>query len=460
MQPRTGYARLGGERIYYQVIGEGPVDLIINTGSWGSIDVEWDDPGTRLFYQNLARFSRVIQFDRRGSGASDPVPLDALPPWESFVEELECVMDEVGSERAALVGAGDGGPVSMLYAANQPQRVSSLIILNSYARLLADDNYPFGVPVDEAEEYVRQFGEGWGTSGSAAQWVPSKAGDAAFLAWLAKVQRSVYSPSAAEAYVRQSLATDARAILPTIRVPTLVVHVADSPVLPIEFGRYIANHIAKAKFIELPGTDAAPYWEYPDLFVSAVEEFLTGMQPMVVPDRRLATVLFTDIVDSTQRAEALGDRSWRTLLDVHDETTHRLVERNEGVVVKSTGDGVLATFDGPGRAIRSATDLGDELAKVQIELRTGIHAGEIEIRGNDVGGIAVHLAARVMAEANRGEILVSRTVRDLVVGSKIAFSDRGAHRLKGIEGEWQLYSVIPPTFSQSLTPLESPAASA
>jgi class 3 adenylate cyclase len=239
---------------------------------------------------------------------------------------------------------------------------------------------------------------------------------------------------------------DARAILPTIRVPSLVLHV-DSPVLPVEFGRYIAEHIAGATFIELPGTDSAPYWEYADLFVSAVEEFLTGVQPAVAPDRRLATVLFTDIVDSTQRAEDLGDRSWRTLLDVHDETTRQIVERNEGVVVKSTGDGVLATFDGPGRAIRSATDLRDELAKVRIELRTGIHAGEIEIRGNDVSGIAVHLAARVMAEANKGEILVSRTVRDLVVGSKIAFSDRGAHQLKGIEGEWQLYSVTTPTFS-------------
>ncbi len=446
MQPSTGYARLGAERIYYRGIGEGPVDRIINTGSWGSIDVEWDDPGIRLFYQHLARFSRVIQFDRRGSGASDPVPLDALPPWESFVEELECVMDEVGSERAALIGAGDGGPVSMLYAANRPQRVSSLIILNSYARLLADDDYPFGVPTDGAEEYVHQLGNSWGTIESAAQWTPSRAGDAPFLAWLAKVQRSVYSPSAAEAYVRQSIAMDARAILPTIRVPSLVLHV-DSPVLPVEFGRYIAEHIAGATFIELPGTDSAPYWEYADLFVSAVEEFLTGVQPAVAPDRRLATVLFTDIVDSTQRAEDLGDRSWRTLLDVHDETTRQIVERNEGVVVKSTGDGVLATFDGPGRAIRSATDLRDELAKARIELRTGIHAGEIEIRGNDVSGIAVHLAARVMAEANKGEILVSRTVRDLVVGSKIAFSDRGAHQLKGIEGEWQLYSVTAPTFS-------------
>jgi class 3 adenylate cyclase len=444
MEPSTGYARLGGQRIYYQVLGDGPIDLIVNTGAWGSIDVEWEDPEIRLFYQKAARFSRVIQFDRRGSGASDPIPLDALPPWESFVEELECVIDEVGSERAALLGGADGGPVSMLFAANRPERVSALILSSTFARLLADDDYPFGIPIEEADEYVRQIGDGWGTPGAAAGWMPSRANDPAFLKWMAKVQRSVYSPSAAEAYARQSLATDARAILPTIRVPTLVLHVAASPVMPIEFGRYIAEHIEGAKFIEMPGTDAAPYWEHPDLTISAVEEFLTGMQPAVVPDRRLATVLFTDIVDSTRQAEELGDRSWRTLLDLHDETTHRLVERNAGEVVKNTGDGVLATFDGPGRAIRSATSLQDELARVQLDLRTGIHAGEIETRGDDVGGLAVHLAARVMAEADAGEILVSRTVRDLVVGSEITFSDRGAHHLKGIEGEWNLYSVVQP----------------
>ena len=444
MEPSTGYARLGDARIYYQVLGEGPVDLVVNTGSWGSIDVEWDDPAIRLFYRQLASFSRVIQFDRRGSGASDPIALDALPPWESFVEELECVMDEVGSERAAVLGVADGGPASMLFAANQPDRVSALILFTTFARYLADDDYPFGVPVGEAEKYVGQVGESWGTGELAAQWMPSKAGDPAFLEWLARVERSVKSPGAAEAYMRAYTAIDARAALPAIRAPSLVLHVAASPVVPIEFGRHIADNVEGADFVELPGTDAAPYWEHPDLLVSAVEEFVTGMRPVAGPDRRLATVLFADIVDSTRRAEHLGDRSWRTLLDLHDETAGRLIERHQGELVKSTGDGVLATFDGPGRAIRSATDLRDELAKVKIELRTGIHAGEIEIRGDDLSGIAVHLAAGVMAEANPGEILVSRTVRDLVIGSEIVFSDRGAHRLKGIEGEWQLYSVTRP----------------
>ena len=444
MEPVTGYARLGTTRIYYQVLGDGPIDLIINTGGWGSIDLEWDDPGIRLFYRGLARFSRVIQFDGRGSGASDPIPLDAPPPWESFVEELEGVMDEVGSERAAVLGISDGGPVSMLFAANHPDRVRALIVASTFARLLADDDYPFGFPVGEAEEYIGRVGERWGTGELTAQWAPSRADDPAFVEWLAKVERSVYSPTAAEAYARAFTATDARAILPAIRVPTLVLHVAASPMPSVEHGRYIADHIKGATFIELPGTDAFPYWEHPELFVSAVEEFLTGMRPAPVPDRRLATVLFTDIVDSTRRAEELGDRSWRTLIDLHDEVARRLIEAHGGHLVRTTGDGVLATFDGPGRAIHGATDLQGELGKVQINLRAGIHAGEIDVRGDDVSGIAVHLAARIMAEAEPGEILVSRTVRDLVIGSAIVFSDRGAHRLKGIEGDWQLYSVIRP----------------
>ncbi len=445
MEPSTGYARLGDDRIYYQVLGDGPIDLIINTGGWGSIDVEWDDPAIRLFHRRLAGFTRVIQFDGRGSGASDSIPVDALPPWESFVEELERVMDEVGSERAAIFGIADGGPVSMLFAATRPDRVSALIVGNTFARLLADDDYPFGFPVGEAEVYIGQVAESWGTGELTAQWAPSRANDPSFLEWLAKVERSVYTPTAAEAYALAFTATDARAILPAIRVPTLVLHVAASPLVPIEHGRYIADHIEGARFIELPGTDAYLYWEHPDLFVSAVEEFLTGMSPSAVPHRGLATVLFTDIVDSTRRAAELGDRSWRALLDVHDETARRLIERHEGELVKSTGDGVMATFDGPGRAIRAATDLQDELSKVQIEIRTGIHAGEIERRGHDLSGIAVHLAARVMAEADPGEILVSRTVRDLTIGSEIEFSDRGAHQLKGIEGEWHLYSVIRPS---------------
>ena len=441
MEPVTGYARLGDQRIYYQTIGEGPPDLIINTGAWGSIDVEWEDPEIRLFYQRTARFGRTIRFDRRGSGASDPIPLDALPPWESFMDELECVMNHVGSERATVMGVADGGPVSMLFAANRPDLVDSLVLYNTYPRLVSDDDYPYGVPQENVETFVRDAGNGWGTTESAAMWLPSKANDPSFLNWQAKVQRAVSSPSAWEAYTRQATEHDVRAVLPAIRVPTLVIHVKNNPLMPIEFGRYLADHIEGARMIELEGADVAPYWEQPDEILSILGGFVTGAKPEPVINRRLATVMFTDIVDSTRTAEKMGDGPWRALLDVHDETTRRLVNRNEGTVVKTTGDGVLATFDGPGRAIRCASALGEELSKVNISLRTGIHAGEIEMRGADVGGLAVHLASRVMSAASPGEILVSRTVRDLVVGSSIVFSDRGPHRLKGIEGDWQLYSV-------------------
>ena len=441
MEPVTGYARLGDQRIYYQTVGEGPPDLIINTGAWGSIDVEWEDPEIRLFYQNMARFGRTIRFDRRGSGASDPIPLDALPPWESFMDELECVMNHVGSERATVMGIADGGPVSMLFAANRPDFVDSLVLYNTYPRLVSGDDYPYGVPQENVEAFVRDAGNGWGTSESAAMWLPSKANDPSFLNWQAKAQRAVSSPSAWEAYTRQATEHDVRAVLPAVRVPTLVIHVKNSPAMPIEYGRYLADHIEGSRKIELEGVDVAPYWEQPDEVLSILGEFVTGAKPEPVINRRLATVMFTDIVDSTRTAEKLGDGPWRALLDVHDETTRRLVSRNEGNVVKMTGDGVLATFDGPGRAIRCAGALGEELSKVNISLRTGIHAGEIEMRGADVGGLAVHLASRVMSAASPGEILVSRTVRDLVVGSSIAFSDRGPHRLNGIEGDWQLYSV-------------------
>ena len=441
MEPVTGYARLGDQRIYFQTIGEGPPDLIINTGAWGSIDVEWEDPEIRLFYQKTARFGRTVRFDRRGSGASDPIPLGALPPWESFMDELDCVMNHVGSRRATILGIADGGPVSMLFAANRPDLVDSLVLHCTYSRLATDDDYPYGVPQENAETFARDAGNSWGTPESSAKWLPSKANDPSFLDWQAKVQRAVSSPSAWEAYTRQSMEHDVRAVLPAIRVPTLVTHVKHNPFMPIELGRYIASQIEGARMVELEGADVAPYWEQPDEILSILGEFVTGAKPEPVLYRRLATVMFTDIVDSTRKAEKMGDGAWRALLDVHDETTRRLVSRNEGNVVKTTGDGVLATFDGPGRAIRCAGALGEELSKVNISLRTGIHAGEIEMRGADVGGLAVHLASRVMSAASPGEILVSRTVKELVVGSGIAFADRGPHSLKGIEGDWQLYSV-------------------
>jgi class 3 adenylate cyclase/pimeloyl-ACP methyl ester carboxylesterase len=444
VESHTGYARLGAARIAFQVIGGGPIDLISTPGSFVSFDISAEDPAADLYYRSLASFTRLIRFDRRGSGASDPVPLDALPALESYTEEVLAVMDAVGSQQAAVMAGYDAGPMAMLFAATQPERVSALILANTTSRYLSVEDYPIGLSRDAAEHVADLMAENWGTEAQASLYVPSRADDARFLAWFAKVQRMTISPTAAAAYFRAWFEVDARPLLSAIRLPTLVLHRSGFSSIPFTHAQYIADHVAGARVVELPGSDGPFIWEHPELALDAIEEFLTGIRRGAPSHRVLATVLFTDIVDSTQRAEELGDRKWRALLDVHDDLAARSVESQGGRVVKSTGDGILATFDGPGRAIRGATALQDELGRVQINLRAGIHAGEIEVRGDDVSGIAVHLAARVMAEADPGEILVSRTVRDLVVGSDISFSDRGAHQLKGIEGDWQLYSVIRP----------------
>ncbi|MFQ5966255.1 MAG: adenylate/guanylate cyclase domain-containing protein [Acidimicrobiia bacterium] len=444
MEPTTGYAQLDDQRIAYQVIGDGPIDIVLTTGFWGSFDVEWEDPGIRLFYQQMAGLARVIRFDRRGSGASDPIPLDALPPWESYADEIEAVMDAVGSDEAALIVAANAGPVGLLFAATHPERVRALILYQTAVRYLQDDDYTIGRPRQELEQHQERFRESWGTGEILDLLFPSRAGDERFQQWYGKLERSITSPGAIQKYMEAEQETDARFLLPSITVPTLVIHRTDSPFSPLALGQYMADHIDGAQLVELPGADVAPYWDRPELTLDAVEEFLTGVRREAPTDRQLATVLFTDIVDSTKRAEALGDRRWRAMLDLHDDTAKGLVEDHAGQLVKTTGDGILATFDGPGRAIRGATLLQDELARADLHIRTGIHAGEVEIRDNDVGGIAVHLAARIMAEAGADEILVSRTVRDLVVGSDISFEDRGTHTLKGIEGEWQLFSVQQP----------------
>lgn len=444
MEATTGYAELDDQRIAFQVIGNGPIDIVLTTGVWGAFDVEWEDPAIRLFYQQIAAVGRVIRFDRRGSGASDPIPLDALPPWESYADEIEAVMDAVGSEEAAIIAAGNSGPAALLFATTRPERVRALVLYQTTVRYLQDDDYPEGIPAATWVEHEKRIRAGWGTGESLDLFFPSRAGDEKFLQWYAKLQRAISSPGAIMKYVEAEKDIDARSLLPLVQVPTLVIQRTDSPFAPPSLGRYLAKHIDGAGLAELPGGDLAPYWDRPELTLNAVEEFLTGVKRDIPTDRQLATVLFTDIVDSTRRAEELGDRRWRAMLDLHDDTARGLVEDHAGQLVKTTGDGILATFDGPGRAIRGASSLAEELSKADIHIRTGIHAGEIELRGTDVGGIAVHLAARIMAEAGADEIMVSRTVRDLVVGSDIAFEERGTRTLKGIEGEWQLYSVRQP----------------
>lgn len=442
----TGYAELAGQRIAYEVVGEGPVDFVANTGWLSPLDVEWDDPHSRAFFEQWARFARIIRFDRRGVGASDPIPPDALPPWESLSDEIESVMDAVDSDQAVLVAGGTAAPASALFAASRPERALGLVLFQATVRLLEDDDYPFGLSKADHAQMIGRLDREWGTGRFTASLFPSRAEDPEFIEYLAKQERATSSPTLIRRYLEADASSDARAVLPLIKVPTLVLHRTDSPALPIEHGRYVAEHIPNSRLVELPGGDIAPMYESPELAIAAIEEFASEIRPLARKhERQLATVLFTDIAASTQVAEKLGDRRWRGLLERHDQVSRQTVGDHLGNWITSTGDGALATFPGPGRAIRSATSLRRRVRDIGLSIRTGIHTGEIEIRGDDVGGIAVHLAARIMSTADPGEILVSNTVKDLVIGSEIEFEDRGTHRLKGIEGQWRLYSVASDT---------------
>jgi class 3 adenylate cyclase len=442
MQPETRYARLGRDRIAYQVLGEGPPDLVMAPGSLSHLDTAWENPGIALFIRSLATFARVILFDRRGTGGSDPLPADPLPPWEAYAEELAVILDEVGAERAALLAEFDAGPTALFFAATQPERTAALILANTAAKFVAADDYPAGLPAEAAETVLAQVVQFWGTDATVAMLFPSRAGDARFRRWYAKFQRTGASPSVATAFLRAMMEVDVRPILPLIQAPTLVLHRRNLQLIPIEHGRYLADHIPGAMLVELPGADGALMWETPELALDQIERFVVGARPTARPNRVLATVLFTDIVGSTAQASRLGDRRWGELLEVHHELAARLVAEFNGQLVTTTGDGILALFDGPARGIRCAAAFRDELQGIGLHIRAGLHIGEVEQAGGDVRGIAVHVAARVMATAQPDEIRTSRTVRDLVVGSDIALGDRGTHALKGMKGRWQLFTVV------------------
>jgi class 3 adenylate cyclase len=440
--PEIKYARLEADRIAYQVLGEGPPDLVLTPGSFGHLDIAWEDPGIARFCRTLASFCRLIVFDRRGTGASDPLPPDPLPPWEAYADELAAVQDAVGSQRAALLAELAAGPTAIFYAATNPERVRALILTHTSAKFVATSDYPIGLPAEVAEALVTQIDELWGTEALAAMLAPSRAGDERFRRWFGRMVRAGASPRSAQLFMRALMEVDVRPALPLIQVPTLVMHRRDTQLVPFEHGRYLAEHIPAAKLVELSGADATLMWEMPDLALDHIEAFLTGVRRIAEPTRVLATVLFTDIVGSTEQANRLGDRRWRELLQVHDEVAQQVVEEFNGQLVKSTGDGILATFDGPGRAVRCAAAFRDELRGIGFHIRAGLHSGEVEQGGGEVRGIAVHLAARVMATAKPDELLASRTVRDLVVGSDIELADRGTHALKGIAGRWQLFAVV------------------
>jgi class 3 adenylate cyclase len=439
--PKTKYAKSGDVSLAYQVVGDGPVDLVIVGGFLTHVELAWDMPPLARFLTRLASFSRLILFDKRGTGLSDPV-ID-VPTLETRMDDVRAVMDAAGSERASLLGLSEGGPMCILFSASVPQRTTSLILCGAMARSTEAEDYPFGAPAEALfEASVRFIAPHWGEGLGIETFAPTLDGDPKAIEWWGKMERFGASPAMAVKLFEMFLDIDVRAVLPSIQVPTLVLHRLGDRVVNWRAGKWLAEHIDGARYVEFPGDDHVPWAGDQDPLLDEIEEFITGVRSVAEPDRVLATVLIPDIVDSTKAASELGDRRWRETLDAHDALVARELERHRGRMVKATGDGVLATFDGPARAIRCAEAISKEAQSLRIAVRAGLHAGECEVRGEDIGGIAVHIGARVVALAGPGEVLVSSTVRDLVGGSGIEFDDRGMHELKGVPGEWHIFSVV------------------
>jgi class 3 adenylate cyclase len=440
MHAETRYTDSGGLQIAYQVLGEGDLDLVFAFDWASNVELIWQHPTVERFLRRLASFSRLILFDTRGMGLSDPVERPA--PLEEWMDDVRAVMDAVGSERAALVGHGHGGQLAMLFAASHPERTQALVTVNAFARLARDVDYPAGMPEHVQRTILEGIREGWGTGVALPILAPDLADDDQAVRWWAGVERFGGSPRRAMLKQQMVLDTDVRRVLPAIAVPTLVVQTVGNRLVLPEHGRYLAEHIPNARSLELPGPGHWP-WASADALPSmdAIEEFLTGSRSALGAERVLATVAFTDIVGSTRLAAELGDRRWRELLETHDSVARREIDAAHGRLVKTTGDGLLATFDGPARAIRTIRAVEQALAPLGLEIRGGLHAGEVEIRGDDIGGIAVHIGARVAALAEPGEVLVSSTVKDLVAGSGLEFEDRGEHELRGVPGSWRLYAL-------------------
>ena len=437
MRPETRYASSGGVNIAYQVLGTGPHDLVFVLGWVSNIEGVWEEAAFARFLTRLSAFSRLILFDKRGTGLSDRVT--DMPSLEVRMDDVRAVMDTAGSERAALFGSSEGGPMCALFSATYPDRTSALIMSGSYARRTRAPDYPWGPTKEQYDAWVDQMGHDWGGPFGLDARAPSMAHDGRYREWWAHYMRISASPTAAVTLSRMNGEIDVRHVMPTIRVPTLILHCVGDRAIDIGGARYMAQQIPQARLIELPGSDHIPWLTNADVVLGEIEEFLTGSRHAPEPDRVLATVLFTDIVDSTKRAAEMGDHSWRRVLDEHDRTARQMVEKYRGNLVKTTGDGILATFDGPGRAIRCALDFEAAALQIGLSLRAGLHTGEVERRDGDVGGITVHAAARVMALSSPGEVLVSRVVTDLVAGAGLKFSDRGSRELKGLPGRWDLF---------------------
>ena len=439
MLPAAKYTKSGDINIAYVVNGDGPRDVVWVPPWISQAEYLWGEPSLGEAFERLSSFARLISFDRRGAGLSDP--LLGAPTLEDQMDDVLAVMEAAGSERASIFGTLEGGPMAALFAATHPDRVESLILYATFARAVWAPDYDWALTEEERDGIMRESVAHWGQGFVAAGIAPSRAGDPEFMEWAARLERLAASPGTIRRIMELIGKFDVRHVLPTIRVPALVMHRRDDDFIKVEHSRYIAEQIPGARYVELEGSDNLFSVGDMDAWLGEVEEFLTGSRHEREPDRMLATVLFTDICGSTERAAQMGDADWRELLSRHDALVRRALERHRGREIKQTGDGFLATFDGPARAIRCAGSIAEGVRSLGIEVRTGLHTGECEVMNGDLGGLAVHIAARVMSCASPSEVLVSSTVKDLVVGSGIDFEDRGARELKGVPGEWRLFAV-------------------
>jgi class 3 adenylate cyclase len=437
--PVTRYARVGEISIAYQVVGDGPLDLV-HIPSWiTNVEENWNEPGYARFLRRLASFSRLILFDKRGTGLSDRI--SSTPTLEQRIEDVQAVMSAVGSEQAALFGSTEGSAMCALFAATYPERTRALIMYGAYAKRIRSIDYPWGPNLQERQAFYDALMREWGGPAVLGLLARSARDDDRFRQWWAGYLRRSSSPGAALALTKMNTDIDIRHVLPAIRVPTLVLHRTGDPLCPVEGGRYIAAHIPDSTYVEVPGIDHLPFVGDIDALVDPVQEFLTGAPPAVEIDRVLTTILVVDIVGSTRLATELGDHRWRSLLDMYRTIVRRELDRYRGVERNVIGDGFVATFDGPARAIYCASEIVRAVRSLSIEVRAGLHTGECILSGEELDGIAVHVAARVSSFASSSEIIVSSTVRDLVAGSNIVFTDRGRHTLGGIPGIWRLLAV-------------------
>lgn len=437
--PLTEYAAVGDTEVAYQVFGDGSVDVLYFYGLGSHVDLQWDLPSYRLVTA-FVPFSRVIQFDRRGTGASGG-SREKPPLWEEWIDDVRAVLTAAKSERVTIVAEADAGPIAMLFAAAHPEQVSALVLANTSPRYLVDDDYPIGMAPETLDVFVDMISNLWGTEELARVAVPAIADDAAYVAAFARLLRGAATPRTAAAqyrYILESL--DVRSALPLIQAPTLVLHNDRNPVVPVEHGRYLAQRIERSKFVVLSSEGVNLDGDL-NKTVAELTEFLTGDRPQVQIDRVFTTILFTDIVGSTERVVAIGDQRWRSLLNAHDRAVRHELRRFRGREIGTRGDGFVASFDGPARAIRCAVAICEAMRPLGLLVRVGLHCGECEVRGTELDGLSVHIAARVSALASPEEILVTSSVKDMVVGSGIEFDDRGLHSLKGLPNPWQLLAV-------------------